>query len=97
MSATMKRAIWQGKVIAESNACQVVESNFYFPPSSIKSEFFKASTHTTVCGWKGTANYYDVVVDGQVNKDAAWYYPDTKTAADNIKGFVAFWKGVKVE
>ena len=92
-----KRAIWNGKVIAESDKTVVVENNHYFPPKSINKEFFQdSSTHTT-CGWKGVASYYDVVVDGKVNKDAAWYYPDTKSAADNIKGYIAFWKGVKVE
>jgi uncharacterized protein (DUF427 family) len=93
----MPKASWNNTVIAESNACEVVEGNQYFPPDSIKSEYFKPSEKTTVCGWKGTANYYDVVVDGQVNAAAAWYYAEPKSAASNIKGYVAFWKGVKVE
>lgn len=91
------KAIWNGEVIAESNETVVVEGNHYFPPSTIKQEFFQPSGTHTVCGWKGTASYYNVTVNGQVNKDAAWFYPETKEAADNIKGYVAFWKGVKVE
>lgn len=91
------KAIWNGEVIAESNETIVVEGNHYFPPSAIKSEHFQPSETHTVCGWKGTASYYDVIVNGQVNKDAAWFYPDTKEAANNIKGYVAFWKGVRVE
>lgn len=91
------KAIWNGEVIAESSETIVVEGNHYFPPSTIKQEFFQPSETHTVCGWKGTASYYNVVVGGEVNKDAAWFYPETKEAADNIKGYVAFWKGVKVE
>ncbi|HEY9737758.1 MAG TPA: DUF427 domain-containing protein [Trichocoleus sp.] len=93
----MPKAIWNGTVIAESNQCEVVEGNQYFPPDAIKQEYFQPSDTHSVCGWKGTASYYSVVVDGQVNKDAAWYYPEPKSAASNIKGYVAFWKGVKVE
>lgn len=91
------KAIWNGEVIAESNETIFVEGNHYFPPSAIKSEHFQPSETHTVCGWKGTASYYNVVAGGEVNKDAAWFYPETKEAADNIKGYVAFWKGVKVE
>ncbi len=91
------KAIWNGEIIAESNETVVVEGNHYFPPSAIKSEHFQPSETHTVCGWKGTASYYNVVAGGQVNKDAAWFYPETKEAANNIKGYVAFWKGVKVE
>ena len=91
------KAIWNGEVIAESNETIVVEGNHYFPPAAIKPEHFQPSETHTVCGWKGTASYYNVVVGDQVNKDAAWFYPDTKEAANNIKGYVAFWKGVKVE
>lgn len=91
------KATWNGEVIAESNETIVVEGNHYFPPSAIKKEFFQPSETHTVCGWKGTASYYDVVVGSQVNKDAAWFYPETKEAAKNIEGYVAFWKGVKVE
>ena len=93
----MPKAIWNGTVIAESDQCEVVEGNQYFPPDAVKSEFFQPSDKHTVCGWKGTASYYDVVVDGQVNSAAAWYYPDPKPAASNIKGYIAFWRGVKVE
>ena len=93
----MPRASWNDSVIADSNSCEVVENNQYFPPDAVKRELLRDSDTRTVCGWKGTASYYDVVVDGKVNKDAAWYYPDPKPAASNIKGYVAFWKGVKVE
>ena len=91
------KAIWNGTTLAESDETVVVEGNHYFPPSAIKQAFFgESGTHTT-CPWKGEASYYDVRVDGQVNKDAAWYYPAPKDAAKNIEGYVAFWKGVKVE
>jgi len=93
----MSRAIWNGAVLAESAACETVEGNKYFPPDAVKRAFLRPSDTHTVCPWKGTASYYDVVVNGEVNKDAAWYYPETKPAAANIKGYVAFWKGVKVE
>ncbi|CAF0912125.1 unnamed protein product [Adineta ricciae] len=92
-----KKAIWNGQVLAESDKTIVVENNHYFPPDSIKKEFFKDSDTHTTCGWKGVASYYTLVVDGKENKDAAWYYPNVKEAADEIKGYVAFWKGVKVE
>lgn len=91
------KAVWKDTVIAESDSTVIVEGNHYFPPDAIKREHFQPSETHTVCGWKGTASYYDVIVKGEVNKDAAWYYPETKEAADNIKGYVAFWKGVKVE
>ncbi|XP_021965902.1 uncharacterized protein LOC110861097 [Folsomia candida] len=90
-------ATWEGVVIAESGNCVVVEGNQYFPADSIKMEYFEKSDTTTVCGWKGTANYYNVRVNGKVNKDAAWYYAEPKAAAENIKGRVAFWKGVVVK
>ena len=93
----MPKAIWNGQVIAESDRTEVVEGNQYFPPDSIKKEFFKDSSTHTSCPWKGQASYYTVVVDGQENPDAAWYYPETKERANNIKGYIAFWKGVKVE
>jgi uncharacterized protein (DUF427 family) len=93
----MPKAIWNGAVLAESNACEVVEGNQYFPPDAINRDYFQDSgTHTT-CPWKGVASYYNIVVDGQVNKDAAWYYPTPKDAATNITGYIAFWRGVKVE
>ena len=91
------RAIWHHRILAESDHTIVVEGNHYFPPDSVRSEDLRPShTHTT-CPWKGVASYYDVVVDGEVNKDAAWYYPEVTDAAKQIKGYVAFWKGVKVE
>ena len=92
----MPTATWNGAVIAASDATEVVEGNHYFPPESIKAEHFKKSDTTSVCGWKGTANYYHLVVDGQTNQDAAWYYADPKPEAENIKGYVAFWKGVEI-
>jgi uncharacterized protein (DUF427 family) len=92
----MPRATWNETVIAESDQTIVVEGNHYFPPDAVRTEFFKASEAHTVCPWKGTASYYDVVVDGEVNAGAAWYYPDPKPAASDIKGYVAFWRGVKV-
>jgi len=93
----MPKATWNGAVLAESDRCEVVEGNYYFPADSIKSEYFKPSDHHTTCSWKGVASYYTLEVDGQTNKDAAWYYPETKQAAKNIEGYVAFWRGVKVE
>jgi uncharacterized protein (DUF427 family) len=91
------KATWNGATLAESDDTVAVEGNDYFPDSSINRDYFRdSSTHTT-CPWKGEASYYDVVVDGAVNKDAAWYYPEPKQAAANIKGRIAFWKGVKVE
>lgn len=95
----MARATWNGTVLAEApdEAVQIVEGNVYFPPDAVRSEVLQPSDTHTVCGWKGTASYYDVVVDGSVNRDAAWYYPETKEAADHVRGFVAFWHGVSVE
>jgi len=93
----MTKAIWKGRVIAESDATVEVEGNAYFPPDSLVREHFRESPTTSVCGWKGTANYYDVVVDGETNSDAAWIYRDPKPAAENIRGHVAFWKGVRIE
>jgi uncharacterized protein (DUF427 family) len=93
----MAKAIWNGAVLAESDACESVEGNAYFPPDSIHRDYFKESDTHTVCPWKGQASYYNVVVDGQVNADAAWYYPSASDAAKNIEGYVAFWKGVEVE
>lgn len=93
----MAKAIWQGQVIAESDEFEVVEGNVYFPPGAIRQEFIASSDHQSVCPWKGTASYYHVVVDGERNENAAWYYPQPKDAASNIKDHVAFWKGVTVE
>lgn len=92
----MARATWNGVTIAESDRYEVVEGNVYFPREALREAYFAASETTTVCGWKGTARYFDVVVDGQRNADAAWYYPDPKPAAAEIRGHVAFWRGVIV-
>lgn len=92
----MKTAFWNGVIIAKSEKTVVVEGNHYFPPESLEREVFRPSTTHTTCSWKGVASYYDVVVGESVNKDAAWYYPEAKDAAKEIKNFVAFWKGVKV-
>jgi uncharacterized protein (DUF427 family) len=93
----MPRAIWQGTVIAESDDCIVVEGNQYFPLAAVQAAHLRPSQTHTVCGWKGTASYYDVVVGDAVNADAAWYYPQPKEAAKQIAGRVAFWRGVTVE
>ena len=91
------KATWRGATLAESEQTIVVDGNHYFPSDSIdRSHFTPSATHTT-CSWKGEASYYNVVVEGSVNKDAAWFYPDPKSAAANIKSYVAFWKGVEVE
>lgn len=93
----MARAIWNGIVLAESEQTEQVEGNTYFPPESIHREYFRDSSHHTVCGWKGTASYYDIVNGGQLVRNAAWYYPDPKPAAKNITNHVAFYGMVKVE
>ena len=90
------KAEWNGVIIAESDDTVVVDGNHYFPRTAVKDEFLKDSAKTTTCGWKGTANYFSLVVDGQENADAAWYYADPKDAAENIRGRVAFWRGVTV-
>ncbi|TMD42489.1 MAG: DUF427 domain-containing protein [Chloroflexi bacterium] len=92
----MPKAIWNGAVIAESSKTVKVEGNDYFPPDSVRREFLAQSQTHTVCPWKGTASYYDVVIDGKVNRDGAWFYPDPKPAASEIKDHVAFWHGVEV-
>ena len=90
------KAIWNGAILAESDRTVIVEGNHYFPTASIKPEHFRQSgTHTT-CHWKGEASYYDIAAGEQINKDAAWYYPDPSEAAKQIKDHVAFWKGVQV-
>lgn len=91
------KAIWNGRVLAESDATVVVEGNHYFPRDSIRPEHFKPSATHTTCAWKGLASYYTVAVDGQENPDAAWYYREPKPAAAEIKDRVAFWRGVKIE
>ncbi len=93
----MPRAIWNETVIAQSDRYETVEGNIYFPPDSLIQDYFKPSAHQTTCGWKGVASYYTVEVNGESNPNAAWFYADPKDAAQNIKGYVAFWKGVKVE
>jgi len=92
----MKRATWHGIVLAESDDIVTVEGNAYFPASSLKKEHFKPSETHTVCPWKGTASYMTVAVDGKLNEDAAWYYPDPKPAAAQIKDRYAFWHGVEI-
>jgi uncharacterized protein (DUF427 family) len=91
------KAIWNGQTIAESDNTVVVENNHYFPKESVKAEYLTDSNTHTTCPWKGLASYHSLSVEGKTNPDAAWYYPNPKPAADNIKGYVAFWKGVKVE
>lgn len=91
------RAIWNGTVIAESDDTVVVENNHYFPRESLRDEYLRPSSTTSVCPWKGTASYYSLEVDGQTNADAVWYYPEPKDAAKQITDRVAFWKGVRVE
>ncbi len=90
------KAIWNNQVIAESSHTIVVEGNHYFPPGDVKAELLTPSDTHTTCHWKGKASYYTIEVDGKINKDAAWYYPSAKDAAQNIQGYVAFWKGVAV-
>ena len=93
----MAKAVWEGATLAESSQTVEIEGNQYFPPDSIKTEFFQPSSHHTTCGWKGEASYYDVVVNGQKNPNAAWFYPEPKSAAKQIKGYIAFWRGVRVQ
>jgi uncharacterized protein (DUF427 family) len=90
------KAIWNGATLAESDKTVVIEGNYYFPTDAINKEFFRASETHTVCGWKGTASYYDVVAGDETNRDAAWFYPSPKTEAKEIENYVAFWKGVEV-
>ncbi len=92
----MPKAVWNGAVLAQSDRCEIVEGNYYFPPSAINAEYFKPSDTHTICSWKGQASYYTIEVNGQQNKDAAWYYPEPKEKASNIKGYIAFWRGVQV-
>lgn len=95
----MPRATWKDTLLAEApaDAVEIVEGNVYFPIEAVRKEHLAPSETHTVCPWKGTASYYDVTVGGQVNRDAAWYYPDPKPAAESIRGRVAFWRGVQVE
>ena len=93
----MARATWNGVTIAESDDTVVVEGNHYFPAEAVKKEHLQESSMRSTCPWKGVASYYHVVVAGQVNEDAAWYYPEASEAARDIEGRVAFWRGVTVE
>ena len=93
----MAKAIWNGQVLAESDKTVVVEGNHYFPPDAVKMQYMQPSQTHTVCSWKGVASYYDVVVGDKVDHDAAWYYPEASEAAKQVRGYVAFWRGVRVE
>lgn len=93
----MTKATWNGAILAKSDHTEKVEGNHYFPPEAINEEYFRPSDKITICPWKGEASYYDVIVAGEVNENAAWYYPEPKPAAANIKNHVAFWGGVAVE
>lgn len=97
IGARVPTATWNGAVIAQSDNTILVEGNHYFPPESVDSSFLETSDHQSRCPWKGTAGYYDIVVDGSVNSGAAWYYASPKPAASDIKNYVAFWRGVKVD
>jgi uncharacterized protein (DUF427 family) len=90
------KAIYNGKIIAESNDTIVIEGNHYFPPSSLKNDFLKESSTHSTCPWKGLASYYTIEVNGTTNNDAAWFYPNPSDKAKEIKDYVAFWKGVKI-
>ena len=93
----MAKAIWNGAVIAESDEYELVEGNVYFPPDTVKQEYLRGSTHSSHCPWKGDASYYSLIVNGEENVDAAWYYPKPFEKAAHIKDHVAFWKGVTIE
>lgn len=93
----MAKATWNGEVIAESDSFHLVEGNVYFPPETVNRAFLRESDHQTRCPWKGMASYSSLEVNGEVNENAAWFYPDPSTAASHIKDHVAFWKGVEVE
>lgn len=90
------KAVWNGAVVAESATTRVVEGNHYFPPESLNERFFVDSATTSVCSWKGEAKYKTLVVGDARNEDAAWFYPETKSAAEEIRGWFAFWRGVEV-
>jgi len=92
----MQKAIWNDTVIAQTERFETVDDNIYFPPETLDMRYFRPSETHTNCHWKGDASYYDIVVDGQINKDGAWFYPTTEPAARNITGYVAFWRGVKI-
>ncbi|MBT3046854.1 MAG: DUF427 domain-containing protein [gamma proteobacterium symbiont of Ctena orbiculata] len=90
------KAIWNGRIVAESDDTLIVEGNHYFPPDSLNREYFRSSSTTSICSWKGTASYYTISVDGRENRDAAWYYPSPSAAAEEIRNHVAFWHGVEI-
>ncbi|MET0071988.1 MAG: DUF427 domain-containing protein [Candidatus Thiodiazotropha sp.] len=90
------KAIWNGRIVAESNDTLIVEGNHYFPPDSLNRDYFRSSSTTSICPWKGTASYYTISVDGRENRDAAWYYPSPLAAAEKIRDYVAFWHGVEI-
>lgn len=92
----MAKAMWNGQTLAESETTETIEGNIYFPEEAVRREFFRPSTTTSNCPWKGQARYYTIFVDGQENQDAAWYYPDPKPAARAVKHHIAFWRGVEV-
>ena len=92
----MAKAIWKGKILAESDRTRIVEGNYYFPPDAVSKQYFEGSEAHSTCVWKGVASYYNIRVNGQLNKNAAWYYPNPSDAASQIKGYVAFWRGVEV-
>ncbi|MBZ0277757.1 MAG: DUF427 domain-containing protein [Anaerolineae bacterium] len=92
----MAKAVWNNRVIAESDETIIIEGNHYFPLAAVNQDLLRPNDHHSTCFWKGVASYYDVVVDGQANRNAAWYYPNPSDAAKQIKGYVAFWKGVQV-
>ena len=93
----MVKAVWKDVILAESDDFEIVEGNYYFPPNKVKKEYLKESDTQSSCPWKGLASYYDIVVNSDLNKDAAWYYPNPKPAANKIKNYVAFWKGVEIK
>ena len=97
MSLLKAKAIWENKVIAESDKCLDFDNNVYFPKEDLKMEFFKECDNKTICGWKGEASYYDIDVANNKNPSSAWYYPNPKEKAEEIKGMVAFWNGIEVE
>ena len=92
----MAKASWNNVTIAESDSYTIVEGNIYFPPDAINKDYFRSSDYHTHCPWKGDASYYHIEVDGKINENAAWYYPETKDAANHIKNHIAFWNGVEV-
>ena len=93
----MVKAVWKNKVIAETNNYEIIENNYYFPQETVNKKFIKPSETHTTCPLKGIASYYDIEIDGEINRDAAWYYPDPKPAAKKIKNYIAFWKGVVIK